>query len=161
MMVLGEIPHYHLQPTFSTLLSNLQMLLEETNSSFPCTAATFQFLLTPSSLAWQEPTFSSERKEAKQERWPQKERKIAYVGEKDCRGSPMGPPIATSEKHSACTCWGREQRTEVRKREMFPSLNLPHCLWVLYLRPAPAFHHPFFLTLSTKSYLSLWIFLFC
>lgn len=68
MMVLGEMPHYHPRPTFSTLLSNLQMLSEEENSSFPCTAATFQFLLTPPSLAWQKPTYSSERKKVKQER---------------------------------------------------------------------------------------------
>lgn len=50
-----EMPPYHPWPTFSTLLRNLQMPLEETNSSFPPTVATFQFLLTPSSLARQEP----------------------------------------------------------------------------------------------------------
>lgn len=52
--VLREIPHYHLGPTFPTLLSHFQMLLEKTNCSFPQTAATFQFLLT---LAQQEPTY--------------------------------------------------------------------------------------------------------
>lgn len=60
-MVFREMPHYHLWPTFPTLLIHFQMLLEKTNCSFPQTAATFQFLLTPS-LAWQEPTYWSERK---------------------------------------------------------------------------------------------------
>lgn len=68
---------------------------------------------------------------------------------------PWSQPIASSEKCSVCTSWGkRTEDGDVEKGDIsmleFTTLSVG-----FVLRPAPALYHPFFLTLSTESYLSL------
>lgn len=115
---LREIPHYHLGPTFPTLLSHFQMLLEKTNCSFPQTAATFQFLLT---LAQQEPTYWSERR-IKQERGSQNE-KNCLCGWQGPQGLCHGASLVQSVRGFSLQPLERDQDGHV-ERETLPCLNL-------------------------------------
>jgi len=88
-MVIGEMPHYHLQPTFyaSGQLSNAagrdKLLFPMHGSYIPIPLESFITGIARTHLLI--------REKVKQKRSPQNETKIAQVVGKGRRGSPIGP----------------------------------------------------------------------